>query len=291
MGRTLAVLLAASSLLLAGSAAAKSPTVPRHDGYPLHAGSHGQRVQDLQWLLGGHRPYVFSKVKPTYRWKPNGAYGARTKHAVKAMKYRIGYPAAGQCSHKRSTVTDTAGSTFTLILEGKLQRPICWVAVAQLRIQLVEPGVSPAAWKIKELELSQLGTAEIPAGSNRGPRISYTSAGYGPYQGATGAFGLAWCASFQQWAFSTVTGATFADRSAGVLYIEAWAQRHGYLNAKAKVGSLVAFLDDGGHIGYVSKVLASGYVALEGNSGDAVRQVFHPWNYRLRVFINIPGVA
>ena len=268
----------------------------RHDTLPLHAGSYGERVAGLQWLLAGHRPNVFTKVKPTFRGKPNGALGARTKHAIVAYKFRIGYPGRGQCGARMTLLVPTAGHLFFDLLEGKRQRPICWVALAQQRVQLVVPGASRAALAIKALELSQLGVREVPDGSNRGPCISFTCrlgalGAFGPYQGATGQFGAAWCASFQQWAFNAQGPGTFADRSAGVLYIESWAQKHGYLNAKAKVGSLVAFLDDGGHIGYVTKVLASGYVTVEGNEGNAVKQVYHPWNDRLRVFIDIPGVA
>ncbi len=286
----LVALAAMSALILS------TPAQPRNSTYPLHAGSRGQQVRDLQWLLAGHRPNVFTKVKPTFNAKPNGLYGARTKSAVKAYKYRIGYPAKGQCGAKSSQVTDTAASYFVQILKGHAQRPICWVAVAQQRVKLVEPGVSANALAIKQLELQQLGVREQPNGSNRGPCISITcrlgNLGlFGPYQGSTGQYGAAWCASFQQWAVHARTGWYFADRSAGVYYIEGWAHQHGFLSAKAKVGSLVAFLDDGGHIGYVIKVMASGYVTVEGNEGNAVKQVYHPWNDRLRVFINLPGVA
>lgn len=284
---------------LIGAAIAPAATAPtRNDALPLHGGSSGPRVAAVQWLVSGHRPNVFTKVKPTLKVYTKGIYGSRTKAAVQAYKYRIGFPAKGQCPSTRavSTVTNTAGKRFFDILLGHKQRPICWVALAQQRIKIVVPGASKMALAIKSLEVAQLGVHEVPSNSNRGPCISYTcrlgTLGYfGPYQGSTGAYGLAWCASFQQWAFGARGPGYFANRSALVSYIEHWAQQRGYLNAKAKVGSLVAFLDDGGHMGYVTKVLASGYVTIEGNASNSVKQVYHPWNDRLRVFINLPGVA
>src|SRR4051812_20706141 len=109
----LAVLAAA--LFVPGHAAAAGC----NDNWPIHAGSCGPRVADLQWLLGGHRPNVFTEVKQTFKWKPNGAFGARTKSAVTAYKYRIGYPRKGQCGAKSDMVVPAAGAQFFAILEGK----------------------------------------------------------------------------------------------------------------------------------------------------------------------------
>ena len=59
MKKVLLAVLAA--LLLCGPASAG-----RHDALPLHQGSAGPRVAALQWLLAGHRPNVFTKVKNPY---------------------------------------------------------------------------------------------------------------------------------------------------------------------------------------------------------------------------------
>jgi hypothetical protein len=285
--RILLVLAAAIAALLT-IAPAPSSAAGRHDNYPLHAGSSGQRISDLQWLLAGHRPNAFTKVKPTFNHRPNGWYGARTKSAVKAYKFRVGYPAKGQCGAKKSAVTDTAGRYFIELLEGHVQRPICWVAVAQHRLQIVEPGVTPLALKIKAWEISQLGNHETSW--NCGPTIN----GYFTYLHLP--CGLAWCEIFQANAFGRsgylpIPFALGAASPYGVISTEQWARALGYLNAKVRVGSLVAFLDDGGHIGFVIRVTAAGYVTIEGNAGDAVREVWHAWNDRLRVFIDLPGVA
>lgn len=299
MKRFLLVACAALSVCVPAHAA-KQPMCPAtRQGFPLHAGSCGQHVAALQWLLGGHKPYVFRQVKPTFKGKPNGSYGARTKSAVLSMKFRIGYPAKGECAAKTSLLRDTTSRYFFYILEGKAKRPTCWVALAAERVKgAVRPGPTKTAVAIKKLELSQLGVHEIPDGSNRGPRISYTSGGYGPYQGSTGAYGEAWCASYAQWALRSVTGHTIpAALPAYVPSIAAWAQHRNLLAAKPRVGSFVVFLSgnlrlvNAFHIGYVIKVTAAGVETVEGNEGNAVREVWRPYTSNHMVYVNVPGVA
>jgi hypothetical protein len=300
----LAVLAAVTMLGVAAPASAKAPKCG--DAYALHGArpgtpaSCGQRVKDVQWLLAGHKPGVYTKTKPTYKWAPNGSYGARTKAAVKAMKYRIGYPAAGQCGAKASQVTDTASALFVQLLEGQKSRPLCWVGLAAKRIKgTVIPGATKAALAIKALELSQLGIREVPDGSNRGPRISFASAGFGPYQGSTGAFGAAWCASFGNWALKLITGQGFgSSNDAYVPTIVEYAKARGWVQAKPRVGSFVVYLNARGqlgsafHIGYVIKIVgASGVMTIEGNEGNAVREVYRTFAANLMVYVNVPGVA
>ena len=102
--------------------------------WELGPGSCGQRVKDLQWLLAGHRPNVFTEVKPTFKGEPNGAYGARTKSAVTQYKYRIGYPRKGQCGAKTDLVNPNVGPQFFAILIGQQKRPACWVALVSGRL-------------------------------------------------------------------------------------------------------------------------------------------------------------
>ena len=256
----------------------------RHDQLPLHAGSAGPNVAKLQFLLRDPRPKqnVFRQVKGTFHGQPNGYFGAATKAAVYAYKYRLGYP-----SIYNSKAHPVASTYFFGLLAGRAHRPAAWVALAQRRLQTVAPGVTPLAAKIRAYELTQLGVRETCGGyCNRGPTVDQ-------YERYFGVLGLAWCEIFQQYAFAHEGyRPPFANRSFGVIETWHWAAAHNLLNAKAKVGDLVAFLDDGGHMGYVIKIVgSSGYVTVEGNSGDAVREVYHPWNDRLRVFIAIPGVA
>lgn len=272
---------------LSHSATKPKPAKKAPDALPLHLGSHGPRVVLLQKLLDGEKKTVFSGIKPTLHAKPNGLLGAKTELALFAFKYRLGYP--DRFNHKGHSV---AGADFFSLLAGKTNRTKEMVAWAQIRIQAVEAGSTVAAQQIKRIENSQLGASEQPAHSNCGPIVSLYFRAFGI------GCGLPWCAVFQQWAFRTAGFQPFANRSFYVQYIADWAEHyrskahpHGLLTAKAKVGALVAFLDDGGHIGYVVKVMASGYVTDEGNSSDRVNQVYHPWNARLRVFILIPGVG
>jgi hypothetical protein len=289
------VLLAVLAIVFAPAGTAAT----RHDAFPLHAGSYGPRVQDLQWLLGGHKPYVFTQVKPTFKFKPNGSYGSRTKAAVKSDKYRLGYPTAGRCGAKTTLLRDTTTRYFFSILEGRVPRPRCWVALAAQRVKgLVRVGATDTALKIQALEVSQLGVQEVPDGSNRGPRISFTASGFGPYQGSTGAYGAAWCASFADWALASVTGHGFESaNNAYVPTIAAWAQARNYLAAKPKVGSFVIFLSpdlqlvNAFHIGYIVRVTATGVQTVEGNYANGVHEVWRPFDANPMVYVNVPGVA
>lgn len=288
------------------TAAVKKPVPRCNQTYPLH-GAHGHvrascgdRVKAIQWLLSGKKPSVYTKTKPTFHWAPNGLYGARTKSAVRAMKYRIGYPAKGQCGAHRTALTTTTSQHLIRLLEGKAQRPRCWVGLAADRIKgVVVPGATKRALAIKTLELSQLGVHEIPDGSNRGPRISYASGGFGPYQGSTGAYGLAWCSSFADWALKRITGHGFGSANdAYVPTVVEYAQARGWLQAKPRLGSFVVFLTSSGqlasayHIGYViSLVGSSGVMTIEGNAGNAVREVYRRFSVYRMIYVDVPGVA
>jgi hypothetical protein len=82
-----------------------------------------------------------------------------------------------------------------------------------------------------------------------------------------------------------VLGHAIADRSAGVFYIKDWAWRHGLIHAIPKPTDLVAFVDGSGHIGMVETIARTGFWSLEGNEGNAVRRVWHPFRSQPMVFI------
>lgn len=299
----IAITLAASAAVF--SPAAHAATTRCNHNWPLHAGSCGQRVADLQWLLGGHRPNVFTEVKPTFKWKPNGAFGARTKSAVTAYKYRIGYPRKGQCGAISDLVAPIVGPQFFAILEGKVKRRACWVALVSSRLKAItaaQPRPSALAWRAQLVEW--LGITEQPDGSNRGPCISSgcTRDGktYRSIQSSTGAYGAAWCVSTEQAVALLITGHTFADGTAGVYYSVDWAAARGLVFAKAKLGSLVAFITydshgrrvpGTGHEGFVVAVQANSFTYIAGNDGNAVREHTIAMGSRPYVFIRLPGVA
>lgn len=274
--KRLIVALAALALVAPAQAA-------RHDKLPLHVGSSGPRVADLQWLLAGKRPNIYRRVKPTYRWDPkaqHGYFGKATLKAAQGYKWRLGFPV--EVVRER-----TVGRDLPEMLQGKRRRPIGYIVRAAKRLKAVEPATL-CSRRIAEVARSQIGVVEQPLGSNRGPRISYSVGGVPSYQSTTGAYGAAWCVSFAQAVMIRAGVGSFADRSAGVFYVVGWAHRHGYLNAKPKVGSLVAFTNGQGHMGVVVKTGAGWFVSTEGNSANRVRERFWRLGQRSAVFVYLP---
>lgn len=287
----------ALALFNAPAHAAKS-----NDGWDLHPGSSGPRVEALQWLESGHKPYVFSQVKPTFRWPTNGVFGARTKSATIALKYRIGYPGAHQCGSKGNLVVASTGPQFFAILEGKQTRPACWVALAASRLKAINTGPTALALKVKayEVHLVELNIHEVPDGSNRGPAISYPALGVPALQSATGQYGAAWCVSTQQTVLKTLGYGTFALDTAGVYSAVDYEARLNRLSAKPKIGALVAFIDYNsagqritgtGHMGFVVAVQASSFTYIAGNDSNAVREHTIPDGSRSYAFIYLPKLA
>jgi hypothetical protein len=135
------------------------------------------------------------------------------------------------------------------------------------------------AWYAKEV-----GTAEVPTGSNSGPRVSF-------YQSSTGAYHAPWCVSFLQKGLQSLGIPRVADRSAGVFYVVGWAKKHGLVRSNPKAGYFVAFMHDQGHIGIVKSVSTNSFTTIEGNASNRVRgdRVYQrSGNYY--VFIQVPGV-
>lgn len=287
-----------------------SPAARCNDRWPLKPGACGQRVKDLQWLLGSHRPNVFTEVKGTFRWKVNGSYGARTKSALFQYRFRIGYPAKGQCGAKTSMwqSIEVTGFLFNL-LEGRAKRPACWVTLAAARLEAAkkaEPSAKAHKVIAYEQHLVALGIHETPDGSNRGAAISYAALGVPALQSATGAYGQAWCVSTQQTVMKALGFGTFADDTAGVYYAVDYYAARNLVFAKPKVGSLVAFITydsrgrrvaGTGHMGFVTAVtsptpkLPGTFTYIAGNDHNAVSQHTIPFGSRPYLFIRLPGIA
>lgn len=244
----------------------------------VHVGSSSATACGVKWMISGphgHRPNVFTKIHGTYAgtlaYKCN-YFGPKLAAAIIDYKWRLGYP--------KKWVKPVVGSYFIALLRGTKTLPVTWKLNASRRVQAVEPGVTPLALKIKALEVSQIGVTEHPLGSNTGAQVNV-------YQRVTGALGLAWCVSFQQWAFLRAGYGTFADRTASVYHELDYYAKVNLVFVKPKVGALVAFVSydryghrvaGTGHTGFVAKVTASGFVSIEGNQANGVHEVFHPWH-------------
>lgn len=266
-----------SLLVFAAPASAKAPRCNEswylHPGTVTTRGSCGQRVKDLQWLLAGHKPNAYTKIKPTFKGDPNGAYGARTKAAVLAYKWRFGYPA-------RLAKSPLVGPYFFSLLENQQKRPVLWVALAARRLKTAEAGATPSALKLKRYELTQVGFHEGSRQVN-----SYFDYFHLPRN-------LQWCAIFQGYSMRHVGLLLF--QNANPWYVPSiieWGRGHGWLFAKAKVGSFVLYYGDISHIGYVVAVDLFGYSTVEGNWNNQVGHVHHTWTDHLRYFLRIPGLA
>lgn len=109
-------------------------------------------------------------------------------------------------------------------------------------------------------QLTQVGVHEVPWGSNRGAQIRV-------YQSATGAYGLAWCASLQ----------SYANRKFGYDGPIS-ARAYDWLtfgtevpHASAKVGDPVVIKHGDGHIGCFLNVQPDGSIRMvSGNTHDSV---------------------
>lgn len=241
---------------------------------PLHVGDRGQRVKDLQWLLTGHKPSVY-RTTVRYELAVDGIYGPGTRRAVRAAKWRLGYP-------KAEVYGFLAGRQLVEILTGKRARPLGWIGLASKRVHGAVAGVKSACdLRVIAAARSQLGVHEVPMGSNDGARVRV-------FQAVTGAFRLPWCASFVQWDLKTARYGTIAG-GAGVFAIVAAAHARTLVHALPRPGALVAYLSNLGHIGIVERVTKRGFYSIEGNSSDAVRRRWHATGWSRTVFIWLPG--
>lgn len=126
-----------------------------------------------------------------------------------------------------------------------------------------------AGQKVIALAAKEVGTQEIPFGSNRGKRVEF-------YQSSTGAYFDAWCASFcwKMWQLAGYKGHT----SAG-----AWdsTDHHGtpiHSVLALEPGDLVSLNEGKGHVGlYVRTNTAAKTITLfAGNTSNSVKEKDYP---------------
>lgn len=118
---------------------------------------------------------------------------------------------------------------------------------------------------------SLVGIQEQPPGShsNDGPDVHRI-------QSSTGAYRAPWCVSTVQYEDLHTPGvaSTYADGTANAYYYADYAIKHGHAVDKPVAGCAVIYHLGAGHAGRVVDVLPDGrFYAVEGNEGDAVREV------------------
>lgn len=273
-------------LLLAACAALNMPArgaTPKP--ISLHRYQTGKNVRALQWLLAGHKPSHFKII--AYRGPINGHYDLATAHAVRNMKYRLGWPT-------RSVQGSTVHGFFFAVLKGKINRPTIYFQRIQARLAALkqiaaEKAKTDCARKVISLARDELGVHETPDGSNDGIRVRV-------YQAVTGAFRAPWCISFLQYVFKQARvgspkawNGAIADNTAGAFYVATWARAHGWLRALPHPAFIVIFLDRLGHGAIVTHVTTTGFYEIGGNESNAVQERFHPFGDRPVVFVAVPG--
>jgi hypothetical protein len=302
-------------LLVSLVAVSASPALAARDAWPLHPGSVGPRVAGWQWMISGHCPNRYAvrcggKVKPTLHRYTAGVFGARTKAATVALRYRLGFPAKGQCGAKASKLVPEVGPWFWALLRGSRDahgrliatRPVCWIALAASRARVADVSKpTPLALSIRSWELAQVGTHETCGGScNRGSVPGPGGWSVDRIEAAFGLRGLAWCEIFQELGFRIAGYSPIPFSSSPFAVIPSyreWAGK-GWTGAVPQVGSLMVWLGDAGHIGYVADVDADsaghlhGITTVEGNASDGVRIRHYPVpGSSLRLFANLPRVT
>lgn len=132
--------------------------------------------------------------------------------------------------------------------------------------------------------LADVGVAEQPRGSNRGPRVQ-------TYQNATwlGGTGWPWCVAF--WLYHTVAaGLEMPWKGAGSYALHDWARKQGWTvpAGEAMPGDAVVFNIGAGHVGMLAATVKDGVVqTVDGNVSDQVDVRSRPLR-TVRGFVHVP---
>lgn len=140
----------------------------------------------------------------------------------------------------------------------------------------------PAGWKmgplagdvkpVMEKALSFVGTVESPLGSNRGPQIDQWN------KAASIPAGSPWCAAFATGMYIFSPRNPFAKPLGSTYKISEWGKAQKCIvetKGTALAGDILVILrgDGHGHVGLVACDLGDRVATIEGNSGNAVKQL------------------
>lgn len=141
----------------------------------------------------------------------------------------------------------------------------------RLTVQRIRPRRRRAAARLVLAARGQVGTVEVPHGSNTGPRVRM-------YQASTSVAGTGWpwCQAFVRWCMDAAGVHASGYRGAYVPHFETWARRRGLWRAgssRPKVGWAVVFGSsrEAQHVGIIIGVNADGTIStIEGNTSPGV---------------------
>jgi len=196
----------------------------------------------------------------------DGKYGAETAAAVE---------------HFQARSVDSNG--IPLLIDGKVG-PTTWSVLFGERTvpNLTKTkAASPLLKKVLTVAAGEIGTMEVPPGSNRGPEVDI----YIKTTGLDPAGHFAWCTCFVYWCFNNASGKLDVPnpcpKTAGVL--AHWAAANKVTSARRILpeeaqaepslivpGTLFLLRTSGtaGHIGFIEEVRGNQLTTIEGNTND-----------------------
>lgn len=143
---------------------------------------------------------------------------------------------------------------------------------------------------------AEIGAAEDPPGSNRGPRVEVYQRGYSD---AGYLVGARWCARFARWCIETAARqlgqpSPFAGWKSDLASAYKWREQgtlHRSLSTTPAPGRVgIHMANDGsshGHVVLVARVDGQYVVSIGGNEADAVRVVRRPLSYYSGGFVEV----
>jgi hypothetical protein len=196
----------------------------------------------------------------------DGKFGAETFAAVEQFQAR-----------------SVSSSGQPLLIDGKVG-PTTWSVLfgdATVPVLTKTKAASPLLKKVLTVAGGEVGTMEVPPGSNRGPKVDI----YVSTTGLNPAGAYAWCACFVYWCFDTAATAMGVTdpcvKTAGVLdhWNDASNNTAGrrILPAEAQAqpslivpGTLFLLRTSGttGHMGFIEEVRGNQLTTIEGNTND-----------------------
>lgn len=214
----------------------------------LKQGSKGKDVSDLQQML------VEAGFGIDATELASVTFGATTTAAVIQFQQAHGLGSDGIVGPK----------TWSVLMDGDgaQQGPPGW------KMGPLHPDVAPAM----DQSLALVGTVEDPPGSNRGPVIDALNKNAGI------PIGSPWCAAFATGMYAYSPKNPFSKGIGSAYKIAEWGKKQKcVVEAKgtAMGGDILVILrgDGHGHVGLVACDLGDRVATIEGNSGNAVKQL------------------